>query len=82
MVTPALVSMIFTLASPPPGLQMELSGFTVNVQKSDAWWIVMQIANAVFFPIAAIGRSEYEVISRIYTGIFTCLVFRWSLIDI
>ncbi|XP_012548325.1 uncharacterized protein LOC101741820 isoform X1 [Bombyx mori] len=56
MILPSIVSTVFTLASPPPGLETELSGFTINIEKNDVKWIVMQVVNAIFFPIAAIGR--------------------------
>lgn len=56
MVFPAVLSLIFTLASPPPGLQTELTAYTVTIEKNDIKWVVMQIVNAIFFPIAAIGR--------------------------
>lgn len=56
MIVPALLSMVFTLASPPPGLQTEDSAFAVQLQKNDLWWIFMQIIHFLVFPIAAIGR--------------------------
>ncbi|KAG6459340.1 hypothetical protein O3G_MSEX011332 [Manduca sexta] len=56
MTLPSIISLVFTLASPPPGFQTDLSAFNISVEKNDVRWIVMQFVNAVFFPIAAIGR--------------------------
>lgn len=56
LVLPAIISLVFTLASPPPSLQTELSAFTVNIEKKGWKWILMQIVNCLFFPVAAIGR--------------------------
>ncbi|XP_041974035.1 uncharacterized protein LOC121729552 [Aricia agestis] len=61
MVLPALISVIFTLASPPPGLQTEESAFSLNIHKKEIFWIVTQISNIVFFPVAAIGRYTYLI---------------------
>ncbi|XP_072936580.1 uncharacterized protein [Epargyreus clarus] len=61
MVLPAIICMIFTFASPPPGLRTELTAYTVEVEKSDIKWIFMQIVNTIFFPIAAIGRYCYLI---------------------
>uniref|UniRef100_A0A1E1WMP5 XK-related protein n=1 Tax=Pectinophora gossypiella TaxID=13191 RepID=A0A1E1WMP5_PECGO len=57
MSLPAVISLVFTLASPPPNLQTELSAFSINVEKKELKWIAMQFLNCLFFPIAAIGRS-------------------------
>ncbi|CAH2231376.1 jg27697 [Pararge aegeria aegeria] len=61
MVMPALLSLVFTLASPPPGLQTEESAFTVKIKKTDLLWIVKEFLSALFFPIAAIGRYCYLI---------------------
>ncbi|XP_045783917.1 uncharacterized protein LOC123880039 [Maniola jurtina] len=61
MVLPALLSLMFTLASPPPGLQTDLSAFNVNIQKNDVIWIAQEFFSALFFPIAAIGRYCYLI---------------------
>ncbi|CAH2066367.1 unnamed protein product, partial [Iphiclides podalirius] len=56
MVLPALLGVVFTLASPPPGLQTETASFAISVKKKDIKWILLQIFHAIFFPFAAIGR--------------------------
>lgn len=56
MILPSLIGLVFTLASSPPSLQTDLSAFTVSVQKNDLRWLAIQFVNAIFFPIAAIGR--------------------------
>lgn len=56
MSLPALLSLVFTLASPPPGLQTEESAFSVNIKKNDLLWIAKEFFSALFFPLAAIGR--------------------------
>ncbi|XP_014362686.2 uncharacterized protein LOC106714222 [Papilio machaon] len=61
MVFPSVLSLVFTLASPPPGLQTELTAYTVKIEKNDIKWVLMQIVNAIFFPIAAIGRYCYLI---------------------
>ncbi|KAI8427632.1 hypothetical protein MSG28_002115, partial [Choristoneura fumiferana] len=61
MVLPALIALIFTLASPPPGLQTEASAFSVQIEKNDLKWIFMQIGNFLLFPVAAIGRYCHQV---------------------
>ncbi|XP_026737911.1 uncharacterized protein LOC113501096 [Trichoplusia ni] len=58
---PSLISLVFTLASPPPALQTDLSAFTVTLQKKEIRWLVMQFVNAVFFPVAAVGRYCYLI---------------------
>ncbi|XP_021182885.3 uncharacterized protein LOC110371102 [Helicoverpa armigera] len=61
VVSPSLISLVFTLASPPPGFQTDLSAFSVTIEKNDIRWLVMQFVNAIFFPIAAIGRYCYLI---------------------
>ncbi|CAK1549743.1 unnamed protein product [Leptosia nina] len=58
---PAIISLVFTLASPPPSLQPEGNSFGVTIQKSDLRWIFIQLASGIFFPIAAIGRYSYLI---------------------
>ncbi|XP_059059341.1 uncharacterized protein LOC131852656 isoform X2 [Achroia grisella] len=58
---PAILSFIFTLASPPPGLETDLSAYNVSMEKNDIQWVFTQIANCIFFPIAAIGRYCYQI---------------------
>ncbi|XP_047507532.1 uncharacterized protein LOC125051332 [Pieris napi] len=58
---PAIISLVFSLASPPPTLQPEGATFKISIQKSDLKWIFTQIANAIFFPIAAIRRYSYLI---------------------
>ncbi|KAM3962796.1 uncharacterized protein ACR2FA_003179 [Aphomia sociella] len=58
---PAYISLVFTLASPPPGLETDLSAFNVSLEKKDIKWILTQLANCIFFPIAAIGRYCYLI---------------------
>ncbi|RVE53285.1 hypothetical protein evm_002118 [Chilo suppressalis] len=58
---PAVISLVFTLASPPPGLQTELTAYTVNLKKKDIKWIMRQFASCIFFPVAAIGRYCYLI---------------------
>ncbi|CAB3231236.1 unnamed protein product [Arctia plantaginis] len=53
---PAVIAFVFTLASPPPSLQTDLSAYSVSVQKKDLRWLGIQFLNAIFFPIVAIGR--------------------------
>ncbi|XP_063376084.1 uncharacterized protein LOC134663600 isoform X1 [Cydia fagiglandana] len=61
MVLPALLSLVFTLASPPPGLQTEDSAISIEIEKNDLKWIFIQIGNFLLFPIAAIGRYCHQV---------------------
>ncbi|CAH2104854.1 unnamed protein product [Euphydryas editha] len=61
MILPAILSLVFTLASPPPGLQTELTAFNVTIQKNDIKWIFEEILRALFFPVAAIGRYCYLI---------------------
>ncbi|XP_013200616.1 uncharacterized protein LOC106143151 [Amyelois transitella] len=61
MVLPAVISLVFTLASPPPGLQTEMSAYSVNLQKKDVKWVLLQICNCLFFPVAAVGRYCYLI---------------------
>ncbi|XP_023954737.1 uncharacterized protein LOC112058260 [Bicyclus anynana] len=61
MALPALLSLVFTLASPPPGLQTEESAFSVKIKKNDLLWIVRECFSALFFPISAIGRYCYLI---------------------
>ncbi|XP_068621416.1 uncharacterized protein [Battus philenor] len=61
MVFPAIISLAFTLAAPPPGLQTETSAFTVTIDSKDIKWILIQILNTIFFPVAAIGRYCYLI---------------------
>ncbi|CAG9784562.1 unnamed protein product [Diatraea saccharalis] len=58
---PAIITLVFTLASPPPGLQTELTAYSVNLKKKDLKWIARQFANCLFFPMAAIGRYCYLI---------------------
>ncbi|XP_026757246.2 uncharacterized protein LOC113516939 [Galleria mellonella] len=58
---PALLSFIFTLASPPPGLETDLSAYDISVEKNDIKWLLTQFANCIFFPIATIGRYCYLI---------------------
>lgn len=58
MTLPSLIAFVFTLASPPPSLQTDLSAYSVSVQKKDLRWLGKQFLNALFFPIAAIGRYD------------------------
>ncbi|KAJ2944620.1 hypothetical protein O0L34_g3973 [Tuta absoluta] len=61
MVFPALLTLVFTLASPPPGLQTDSSTWKVTMQKTDVKWLVMQFVNCLFFPVAAIGRYMHQI---------------------
>lgn len=68
---PALIALVFTLASPLPTLQPEGASFKVKIQKSDLKWIFTQIVNAIFFPIAAISRYVFFFYSfnfRLFTA--------------
>ncbi|CAG9567362.1 unnamed protein product [Danaus chrysippus] len=56
MILPALLSLIFTLASPPPGLQTEESAFSVTINNDDVRWIFEEILKTVLFPISVCGR--------------------------
>ncbi|XP_075992079.1 uncharacterized protein LOC142987298 [Anticarsia gemmatalis] len=56
MILPSMIALVFTLASSPPGFQTDLSAFSVSVEKHDLRWLAIQFANAIFFPVAAIGR--------------------------
>ncbi|KAF9412314.1 hypothetical protein HW555_009152 [Spodoptera exigua] len=58
---PSLISLVFTLASPPPGFRTDHTAFSVTVEKGDIKWLIMQFVNAIFFPIAAIGRYCYLI---------------------
>ncbi|KAJ8726219.1 hypothetical protein PYW07_000917 [Mythimna separata] len=58
---PSLIALVFTLSSPPTGFQMDLSVFSVSVEKHDLRWLAIQFVNAIFFPIAAIGRYCYLI---------------------
>ncbi|XP_026487548.2 uncharacterized protein LOC113394452 [Vanessa tameamea] len=61
MILPAILSLVFTLASPPPGLQTEDSAFTVTIKNNDIKWIFEEILRALFFPITVIGRYCYLI---------------------
>ncbi|XP_038208300.1 uncharacterized protein LOC119829728 [Zerene cesonia] len=61
IILPAVISLVFTLASPPPTLLPDDSSFHVKIKKSDIKWIFMQLGNAIFFPIAAVGRYSYLI---------------------
>ncbi|CAH0726544.1 unnamed protein product, partial [Brenthis ino] len=58
---PALLALLFTLASPPPGLLTEESAFSVKLQNNDIKWILEEILRTLFFPIAGIGRYCYLI---------------------
>ncbi|XP_063838896.1 uncharacterized protein LOC135087960 [Ostrinia nubilalis] len=59
---PALISLVFSLASAPPGLQTEEgAAFSVTISKKDLKWIARQLANCFFFPVTAIGRYCYLI---------------------
>ncbi|VVC90335.1 unnamed protein product [Leptidea sinapis] len=61
IVLPVAISLVFTLASPPASLQIDGSSYSINIRKVDCMWILAQVAKAVFFPIATIGRYAYLI---------------------
>lgn len=72
MILPALLSLIFTLASPPPGLQTEESAFTVTINNDDVRWIFEEILKTVLFPISVCGRLSIFIMN---TTIFEIEMF-------
>lgn len=56
MVTPALLTLIFTLASPPVGLKTDEDTIAIDLEKKDIYWILIELLKFITFPIAALGR--------------------------
>ncbi|XP_048484331.1 uncharacterized protein LOC105394547 [Plutella xylostella] len=61
IVLPALLSLVFTLASPPALLVDDRADSTEQTQTIDCCWVMTQILNLFVFPVAAISRYMYEI---------------------
>lgn len=61
IIIPAILTLVFTLASPPEGLKTDEETIAIDIGKQDVWWILLQIVNFLFFPFAVIGRYSHQI---------------------